>query len=296
MSGDEDAEGTSRDTSHQQLVKNLIRLALANEHTRTPIRRADISAKVLGSQSRQFKSVFKSAQTALRSTFGMELVELPARERTTIKEKRAAQRSQTQTNTSANNSSKQWVLCSVLPPEFRTEEILGPAKVPTSDLESAYVGLYSFIVAVIVVAGGQIQRQKLDRILRRMNAEQNTPVDRTDEVLKKMEKQGYIVKVKEQQGGEETEDFIVGPRGRVEIGDRGVGGLVRMVYGMEYGSNEELERRLVRSLKVANIERDQGPSHTTVSGSNTIPSDGARKRGRLRKAQQPADDDDGDDD
>ncbi|KAK3060658.1 hypothetical protein LTS18_008046, partial [Coniosporium uncinatum] len=40
----------------QQLSKKLIRLALACEYSRTPLKRADISAKVLGAQSRQFKA------------------------------------------------------------------------------------------------------------------------------------------------------------------------------------------------------------------------------------------------
>ena len=276
----EEAGEQDSDTSHQQLVKNLVRLALASEHTRTPIRRADITTKVLGSQGRQFKSVFDSAQLALKSTFGMELIELPARERVTIREKRAAQKSQSQAGSSGSSGTKQWVLRSVLPAEFRDEDLLGPAKVPTSDLEGAYVGLYSFIVSVIVIAGGQIPRQRLDRILRRMNADVNTPVDRTDDVLKKMEKHGYVIKIKEQQGGEESEEFLVGPRGRVEVGSEGVAGLVRKVYGAE--DNEEVERRLTRSLKVANLD----PGLALSSASN-----GSRKRGRAPLEQEQSDSD-----
>lgn len=271
-----------------------MRYALACEHARTPIRRNEISKTVLGSQGRQFKNVFDDAQLALRATFGMEMVELPAKEKVTIKDKRAAKQSQTQSGSSSNTSSKQWMLCSVLPKEFRDDEVLRPAKVPTPNMESAYVGLYSFIVAVISIAGGQMPRPKLDRILRRMNADNTTPIDRTDEVLKRMEKQGYIVKIKEQQGGEETEDFIVGPRGRVEIGNEGVAGLVRQVYGHndEGGeANDELERRLARSLKVANLEKEPNQNGVTVSGAQT---GGAGRRGRPRRNQQQQDDDESD--
>jgi len=47
----EDADG-DHSNSHDEmlkdrLVKNLVRLALASEHTRQPIRRADITAKGL---------------------------------------------------------------------------------------------------------------------------------------------------------------------------------------------------------------------------------------------------------
>ena len=70
------------------MVKRLVRLALACEYQRRPIRRADVSEKVLGSAGRQFKKVFEQAQMELRSVFGMEMVELPARERVTVQQKR----------------------------------------------------------------------------------------------------------------------------------------------------------------------------------------------------------------
>lgn len=70
------------------MVKKFVRLALACEYQRRPIRRADISEKVLGSQGRQFKKVFEQAQQELRSVFGMEMVELPAREKVTLQQRR----------------------------------------------------------------------------------------------------------------------------------------------------------------------------------------------------------------
>ena len=44
-----------------------------------PLRRDEISKKVIGSQRGAFKVVFEEAQKILRGTFGMELVELPTR-------------------------------------------------------------------------------------------------------------------------------------------------------------------------------------------------------------------------
>jgi MAGE family len=58
---------------------NLVRLALFQEQKRVPLRRDEISKKVMGSQRGTFKAVFEEAQSILRSTFGMELVELPTR-------------------------------------------------------------------------------------------------------------------------------------------------------------------------------------------------------------------------
>ncbi|KIJ91541.1 hypothetical protein K443DRAFT_685927, partial [Laccaria amethystina LaAM-08-1] len=61
-------------------ANDLVRLALFCEHKRTPLRRDDITKKVLGANaSRAFNSVFLAAQEKLRNVFGMELVEIPSR-------------------------------------------------------------------------------------------------------------------------------------------------------------------------------------------------------------------------
>jgi hypothetical protein len=58
---------------------DLVRLALFHEQRRMPLRRDEISKKVMGSQRGAFKAVFEEAQNILRGTIGMELVELPTR-------------------------------------------------------------------------------------------------------------------------------------------------------------------------------------------------------------------------
>lgn len=71
------------------MVKKLVRLALASEYSRQMIRRTDISTKVLGEHgSRQFKAVFEGAQKELRARFGMQMAELPGKEKVTISQRR----------------------------------------------------------------------------------------------------------------------------------------------------------------------------------------------------------------
>ena len=92
------------------MTKKLVRLALASEYSRQPIRRTDIAAKGQGGRSwdtlwdlvadgstvlapssgRQFKYIFNEAQTQLRTVFGMELTELPQKEKITISQKRGS--------------------------------------------------------------------------------------------------------------------------------------------------------------------------------------------------------------
>jgi DNA-binding PadR family transcriptional regulator len=84
--------------------------------------------------------------------------------------------------------------------------------------------------------------------------EDRTPIleyDRTEKLVKRMERDGYIVKVKESTGtGDDDVYWVVGPRGKVEVGENGVRGLAKTVFGaMETEEEEEeLERKIARSL------------------------------------------------
>ena len=251
------------------MVKNLVRLALANEFSRRPIKREDITKKVMGMTAgrQQFKHVFHEANEQLRTVFGMVLTELPAREKITVSQKRAAQRlagnrnpDNTQSQAAAvassfvnssSSSSKQYILTSTLPSRYRTPAILPPAQIPTGSSEASYTGLVSFIVSLIYLSPGTtISETRLERHLKRLNADQYALGEKTDRgVLTRMQREGYIIKARERDGGgEETVDFVVGPRGKVEIAETGVAGLIRKVYGKENAEADELERRLIRSL------------------------------------------------
>lgn len=254
------------------MIKGLVRLALASEYSRMPIRRADISNKVLGTQGRQFKVVFEGAQLALRQTFGMEMVELPAKEKVTMEAKRRAQKSGAADK--ASTTTKSWILRSILPEKFRIPEIMPPPKVPTQQMEEAYVGLYSFVVAVIMLAGGRLPEAKLERYLKRTNADQSTPVDTKEKMLARMVKEGYIQREREMNAGEETVEYLVGPRGKMEIGEEGLAGMVKTVYGA--GFNEEARQRLDRSLKSVAANNKIKEGGDTDGGTQ-------RRRGRPRK-------------
>lgn len=219
--------------------------------------------------------MFDEAQLQLKYVFGMEMTELPGREKVTIQQKRAAQKSE-----STSKSSNSWVLTSTLPAKYRDPAIITPPRVPTAATESAYIGLYTFITSIIYLAGGSLPEAKLDRYLKRTNADQSTPVDKTDKLLARMVREGYIVKVKERNDGEETVDYVVGPRGKVEVGEDGVAGLVRSVYGEN--AAEDLEKRIERSLGLGE-RRAAGPTAGASTQNGT-------KRGAGRQRRQPAED------
>ncbi|EMD00767.1 hypothetical protein BAUCODRAFT_29131 [Baudoinia panamericana UAMH 10762] len=260
--GDDDGAMQSSD-SLDTMVKKLVRLALACEYQRKPIRRQDISEKVLGSAGRQFKTVFAQAQLQLRSVFGMEMAELPAREKVTLAQKRAA-KSQSQTS----KPTVSYILISVLPSKFHDPEVLQPPSAPTVAEESKYVAIYTLLVSLVTLSGGSLPEAKMKRYLRRVNMEDTTSVagyQKTEQLLKRMEREGYINKIREPTGaGEEDIYWTVGPRGKVEVGDEAVRSMARAVYGdLDEEAERDLDRRLERSLaigeKVVPKERNAEP-------------------------------------
>ncbi|KAK7047600.1 hypothetical protein VNI00_006368 [Paramarasmius palmivorus] len=72
-------EGGSGANEIARKANQLVRLALFTEHRRVPLRRDDISKKVMGGNARIFNRVFEQANGILKKTFGMELVELPSK-------------------------------------------------------------------------------------------------------------------------------------------------------------------------------------------------------------------------
>ncbi|CAD0111874.1 unnamed protein product [Aureobasidium uvarum] len=279
-----EASTAQGDGNFDAMVKNLIRLALACEYSRTPIRRGDIIAKVLATNTKQLKAVFAEAQTQLRGTFGMEMTELPQKDKVTLAQRRAAQKSQSTSKTVGS-----WVLTSVLPERFRQPEILPPPRAPTCELESQYTGLYTFIVSLIYLAGGALPDGKLERYLKRVNVEEaaaqnsvNIMVsggDKTEKLLKRMEKDGYVIKVRDNSTGEEMVEWMVGPRGRTEIGDSGVRGMVKQVYG-DVEDPAELARALERSLGANEVPKRR---EEQVAQS--------QKKGRRRRTEAQDEDD-----
>jgi melanoma-associated antigen len=236
-----------------------------------------MNSSVFGSATRRgaFNQVFDEAQLQLRHVFGMEMTELPAKEKVTIAQKRAAAQ-----KSSSTSATKSWILTSTLSPKYRDPAILLPPRVPTAAAESSYTALYTFIISLIFLSGGTLPSTKLERYLRRANADESTPVASTEKLIQRLCKDGYIVKIKDTSSGEEMIDYIVGPRGRVEVGEDGVKGLVTEVYGK--GADEDLARKVERSLAVGRVESraNAGPVATNgVDGGNRRTRPARNRRG-----------------
>ena len=190
---------------------------------------------------------------------------------------------------------------SILPEAYRSAAIIAPSKLQSAVGEASYTGLYSLIIAIIVLSGGELSDPRLRRHLTRLNAAENmpsmnpndgnVPSEKTELVLQRMIRQGYLVKVAEANphGDEDSTTWHVGPRGKVEVDNESIAALVRSVYG---GSSDELEKKLQVSLKVrdhkarlpATGEEEEDEPDTREAARDGEPGPSDRRRGARRWA------------
>ncbi|RKF76664.1 putative mage family protein [Golovinomyces cichoracearum] len=255
--GSEDIDGME---DLNQTVKKLVRYALACEYQRSTIKRTGITErglslfhvkKILIRQSLENRS---EAQEQLRNCLGMEMVELPVRQKVTLREKKGQLNLSTAQKTKGNSkSSTAYVLKSILPPKYRNTDIMPPPSQKSSSDEAAYMGLYTVIICLISLsADRQIANHQLDKYLKRLNIDRNTGIGTTSELLIRMKKENYLQEYKTQDEEGQNSEWRVGPRGLVEVNNEAIIGFVQMIYGCD--APEDLLQRLHRSLgqQVAN--------------------------------------------
>jgi hypothetical protein len=155
----------------------------------------------------------------------------------------ATQRKTTQTVA----TSRQYILTSILPKEYKAQSIITPSRLPSSREEGENVGFYTFVITAIVLSGGDLSDSKLRRHLNRMNANENLPMDKTADVLAKLVRQGYIEKVVEKSDAAEDDiiTWCVGPRGKVEVPPKSIAAFVQEVWG---DPPADLNKKIAKSL------------------------------------------------
>lgn len=165
------------------------------------------------------------------------------------------------------------MLVSVLPEYLRVPDIIHPSKVQSVDGEAAYIGIYTTLIAIITLSGGELSDPRLRRYLTRLNSAENmpssnpnnpnAPSEKTELVLQRMIKQGYLVKVVDNKnaGDDDAITWHVGPRGKMEVDNEAIAAVVREIYGGGR-HNEELERKLQASLKV----KEKKPPRSAAEG------------------------------
>jgi hypothetical protein len=197
------------------------------------------------------------------------------------------------------SSSGVYVLSTTLPDKYRSAAIIGPSRAPNQDNEAAYVAFYTMIIALIFLNGGELSDPKLRRYLHRLNAEAYLLTDPTEEVLKRMQSQGYVIRqvqrdaASQLQGGTENVVWYVGPRGHEEVGMDGASGLAREVWGQQEGEGEaeELEKRIGASFGVVRVPVQNGGGEPEASQNGTPVAGPSGTNGRRRTRGQVEEED-----
>lgn len=205
----------------------------------------------------------------------------------------ATKQSQSAKGSATTASSTSWVLTSVLPSQFRDPDIIAPPAAPTPEEDSVYTALYTSIVSLISLSNNELPNDKFQPFLSRLHLADNAPLNEgretSEKLLKRLEKEGYVVRVRQNNNADHEDDisWIVGPRGKIEVGSDGVRGLVRAVYApADDAEEEDLERRVVRSLGLGERRREDNDSAQPQSNVAS-----PKKRSRPRRNAATDDDD-----
>lgn len=157
--------------------------------------------------------------------------------------------------TTSTTTTSGWIVQSILPGRYKDPQILSPPSAPTPVEEAKYTAVYTVLIALIALSGGSLPDMKMERYISKLGMSDLSPLnenEKTEFLFKRLIKDGYIVRSKESTGtGEDDVQWLVGPRGKLEVGEDGVRGLTKAVWGdLDDADDEELDRKIVRSLGV----------------------------------------------
>ncbi|KAI9145327.1 MAGE family-domain-containing protein [Paraphysoderma sedebokerense] len=210
----------------QRKATDLVRLALFQENAHTCLKRDDISKKVLKEYNRSFTPVFNAAQEKLKDIFGMEMVELPSKERVLLPGKAK------QTN---SGPTKSYVLRNVLKPE-----VVAASEMINFKEDNAYMGLLGIILSLIYVKEKVASDEFLLPKLRRLGIErgENHPVFKMDydKLMAHFEKQYYIQRNKlpvdpsAAQDNTNIYEYRWGSRAKVEFEGETIVNFIQHIY------------------------------------------------------------------
>ncbi|ORY90589.1 MAGE family-domain-containing protein [Syncephalastrum racemosum] len=207
----EDTQSSLTSDASLRQIKDVVRFALACEYKGTFIRRDEISKKVL-QQSRGFNPIFAEAQKKLRHLFGMEMVELSARE----KPKPGGAVGKTDKPTT---SARAYVLRNLLDSHYTLPELI-----KRSDEEYEKMGVCYVILALIFSKELAMNDTELMGHLDRLRVMSSSEAfGERDELLNSFVKQGYLhrAKLADDAGieGGPSFEYYWGPRAKAEVSE-----------------------------------------------------------------------------
>ncbi|KAI8057705.1 MAGE homology domain-containing protein [Syncephalis plumigaleata] len=207
-------------------VKDFVRLALCSERRRVPLKRGDISEKVLMEHSRAFQLIYERAQMELREVFGMELIELPMRDKAHKIGVSASRRAATHKEKTSSNT---YILRSILPASLRQHNLIDWGD------DTALYGFTMTVLSLIYVNERRLTEDRLIALVKRLGVDhrEHPQLESLEIALQRMVKMGYLDKLAgpETQSDTSSVEYRWGPRAKVEISDGELIGFIEHIFG-----------------------------------------------------------------
>lgn len=244
-------DGFSALTEQQQddLKQRFIRFMLSRNARKRPVRRAELTKHLfhemdnVGSKQRVFAGTMQRAQTAFKTIYGMDIVELRRRPRRIGAS--ASQRMASQSaSASAGTVNKAYILVSNLPDHTRVED----------ETRMAEIGLLTVIAAMIILTPGcRISDTALYKELERLGIfvkdhsdhKQINSGNVRELVEKEWPEQWYLERDKDDNGNL----YSIGPRLYAEAHDEDLIEFIDAVYSITGDSATRLDETARRELK-----------------------------------------------
>lgn len=218
------------------MVANLVRLALAFEYSKRPLRREDITKHVFTHQHRTTQIVghrkvgalIDSANVQLRETFGMQLVTMPVVARPTNSRTALGRKQDVERAAQEDKQDSVYALVSLLPESHRKKLSL--------HRDPHILGLLSVLASAITLNGMDLTDDEMLELLQALNV----VVDERDEdptfgnvprLLDELKRQRYL-NVWKRQDETQTMMYGLGQRAKVELQAEGLGRFVADMAGL----------------------------------------------------------------
>ncbi|KAG4095595.1 MAGE-domain-containing protein [Neocallimastix lanati (nom. inval.)] len=238
----------------------LVRLALSNNISDTPLKKEEIKKKVIKDNMKIFPLVFDKAQKTLRTVYSMELVEYPTRgsaihslNKSNDSETPATQATQssqasTSSQTSAKKSSSKkystnsYILRNIIPGNLRRG-------LTFNKKDYQWHGFIIIVLCLVYVNSNHIREDLLYKYLKKLGLEKNVKHNIFGDIEKSISQliqKGYLEKEKSNISNEEVIfTYRWGSRALVEFPEKNLIKFITKFY--EDSEKDQITRELVRS-------------------------------------------------
>lgn len=146
------------------------------------------------------------------------------------------------------------------------------------------------ILTLVYLSGRSLNEATLKRHLRKLGIDERVLVEgnkesgKMENILGKMVKEGYLVKLKDEvvPGQDQSHTYVVGPRGKLEIGRGGVEEFVKQIYqGVDGEIDDGFDRKINRAIGKEDLANEAGESNPEAGEPKN-----KRRTGNARKGQR----------